>query len=341
MKLISGNEAIARGALDAGVSFFSAYPITPIVELADILAEEMPKRGGKFIQMEDTTAGMGAVVGASAVGLKAMTATSGPGFSHIQELIGYASINHIPLVAVQVMTMGPSTGLINLPMQGDIMQARWGGNGDYQIIVLVPSSPKEAYELTITAFNMSEKYRLPVVILVDQMIASMREIVDFRENPKITHRTPPRHHFILSGQPVGSDGLPTHDHKEIKDLNYQAINNWDAIDRIISQYEMDDANVAIISYGITARAAKAAVKIMRGKKQKVGLLKITTLWPWPRDEILKIEKKIHKVVVAETNWGQMFKGLRGMCPTNIDIRSVIRLDGKLLTPKEIINGITA
>ncbi|HTY14052.1 MAG TPA: transketolase C-terminal domain-containing protein [Candidatus Omnitrophota bacterium] len=341
MRFISGHEAIAQGALDAGVNLFAASPEIPIIGLSDRMAEELPKRGGKFVQMEDAPACLGAAVGASAVGQKAMIATSGPGFAHVQELIGYASINHLPLVVLQVMTMGPSTGLPNLSMQGDIMQARWGCNGDYQIIALIPSSPKEAYELAIIAFNVSEKYRLPVIVLVDQITMEMREIVDFRDNPKLTHRLPPRHHFVLSGSPIGSDGMPTHDPKEIKDLNYQGINNWDSIDRIICQYEMDDANAAIISYGVTARAAKTAVKILRQRKQKVGLLKVTTLWPWPRDEILKIEKKIHKIVVAETNWGQMFKGLRGMCPTSIDIRSVIRLDGRLLTPKEIIDGITA
>ncbi|HPY37038.1 MAG TPA: 2-oxoacid:acceptor oxidoreductase subunit alpha, partial [Clostridia bacterium] len=207
---LQGNEACVLGALRAGMRFFAGYPITPSSEIAEISSIELPKAGGRFIQMEDEIASMAAVIGASMTGVKAMTATSGPGFSLKQENIGFACMAEVPVVVVSIMRMGPSTGLPTSPAQGDLMQARWGTHGDHPAICLIPSSVKEMYEFTIRAFNLSEKYRTPVILMTDEVIAHMREGVKLQENYEIIERKRPAP-GAFNYQPfldIDGDGVP-------------------------------------------------------------------------------------------------------------------------------------
>jgi len=368
-RLMQGNQACALGALAAGVRFFAGYPITPSTEIAEILAELLPTLGGKFIQMEDEIASMGAVCGASLAGMKAITATSGPGFSLKQELIGYAAMAEIPLVVINVQRMGPSTGLPTAPAQGDVMQSRWGTHGDRGVIALSPASVRECFDLTVQAVNFSEKLRVPVIVLLDEVIGHMRERVELPADGEIEVLTrkrpivlpqeylpykpdddgvPPMSAFgdgylpHVTGLVHGYDGLPISEDAVVTDELIRRLHT--KIERVqgeITLYTeafLEDAETVIIAYGCTARVAVAAVKEARSQGMKVGLLKLITIWPFPGKLVEDIGKKAGIVIVPEMNYGQLVGEVERYIPRQ-KVISVTRLDGELFVPEEILRPI--
>jgi 2-oxoglutarate ferredoxin oxidoreductase subunit alpha len=371
MQLIQGNHACALGALAAGCRFFAGYPITPSTEIAEILSRELPRLGGKFIQMEDEIASIAAVIGASVGGLKAMTATSGPGFSLMQENIGYAAVAEIPCVVVNVMRAGPSTGLPTSPSQGDVMQARWGTHGDHPIIALAPDSVRESFDLTLTAFNLAEEYRTPVFVLLDEVVGHMREKVELPETDSvhIVNRempTVPPEWYEPFGNPP-SDVPPLapfgegyryhitgllHDPRGFPTSRLDEIQPW--IERIFRKIERnaseivkwerdgdDDARVVVIAYGSTARSARQAIKMVRARYgRKVGLLRLKTLWPFPEEEVERIGDQAQRIVVAEMNLGQVALEVERLVGRKKVLR-VGRADGQMINPQQIVDAIRA
>lgn len=362
--LMQGNQACAEGAIAAGVTFYAGYPITPSTEIAEYMAENLPQIGGKFIQMEDEIAGMGAVCGASLAGAKALTATSGPGFSLKQELIGYASIAEIPVVIVNVQRFGPSTGLPTSPAQGDVMQVRWGSHGDRGVIALSPSSVRECFDIAVKAVNWSEKFRTPVVILMDEVIGHMREKVELpdateieiinRKKPTCTpdeyqaykpeeDGIPPMAPFgdgylyHVTGLVHNEAGLPTQSSAIAEQL---IIRLHSKIERareeltLYTEHFMEDAEFVVVAYGGTARAAMATVKDLRKKGIKVGLLKLITIWPFPGHLIEAIDKKVRAIIVPEMNYGQLVTEIQRYVAKD-KVLPVNRVDGHLFTPEEI------
>ncbi|MGI6091414.1 MAG: 2-oxoacid:acceptor oxidoreductase subunit alpha [Veillonellaceae bacterium] len=367
-RLMQGNQACAEGAIAAGVTFFAGYPITPSTEIAEILAEKLPQIGGKFIQMEDEIASMGAVCGASLTGTKAITATSGPGFSLKQELIGYAAMAELPVVIVNVQRSGPSTGLPTSPAQGDVMQARWGTHGDHGVIALSPGSVREAFDITVKAFNFAEKFRVPVILLLDEVIGHMRERVELpeakdieiisRKKPTVSPEeyqaykpdadgVPPMasfgegYYYHVTGLMHDYNGLPTQNAamttEVINRFHTKLENAKDEITLYTEDY-MEDAKVIVIAYGGTARAAIAAVKAARSQGIKAGLLKLITIWPFPGHIIQKATEKAHTIIVPEMNYGQLvgevqrYIGMDKVVPVN-------RYDGLFFKPEEILEPI--
>ena len=377
MILMQGNEAVARGAIDAGVDFFGGYPITPSTEIAEILSAELPKIGGKFIQMEDEIAGISSIIGASLAGAKAMTATSGPGFSLMMEGIGFAKITETPCVVVNVMRGGPSTGLPTKPSQSDIMQSRWGNHGDAPAIVLYPDSVKEIYELTIRAVNLSEKYRTCVVLLLDEVLGHMREAVVLPdlEKVKIVNRIKPtvppewyKHYqdkpkyihpmasygegyrFHVTGLAHDACGFPTNRADEVKimmDRLRKKITHHlkDLIQ--VENFQMEDAKTAIFAAGITARAAKTAVEKLRKSGKKIGLIRPLTIWPFPDEAIKEYFKDVNTIIVPELSQGQMLGEIQrvmgGIWNINTSktkrIIPIQKCNGELITPDDIVNKV--
>ena len=367
--LMQGNEAIARGALAAGVNFFAGYPITPSTEVAEILSVELPKIGGTFIQMEDEIASIAAIIGGSLAGAKSMTATSGPGFSLMQEGIGFAKITETPCVVVNVMRGGPSTGLPTKPSQADIMQARWGNHGDAPAIVLYPNSVLESYELSIRAVNLAEKYRTCVILLSDEVLGHMRETVEIPEidNDKIIERIKPtippewyKHYpetakyrspmasfgdgyrYHVTGLTHDAKGFPTNraDEAEIQNARLKKKITYHLDDLIqVEDYEMDDARIAVFAAGITSRAAKEAVRSARRKSRKVGMLRPLTIWPFPDEVIRERFKNVKAVVVPELNEGQMLGELKRVLGNKIKYYPIQKTSGELITPDEISAAI--
>jgi 2-oxoglutarate ferredoxin oxidoreductase subunit alpha len=367
--LLMGNEACVEGAIAAGVRFFAAYPITPANEIGEIFSERLPEIGGKFIQMEDEIASMGAVVGASVGGLKSMTATSGPGFSLMQENIGFAAIAEIPSVVVNVMRAGPSTGLPTRPSQGDVMQARWGTHGDHPIIVLCPHSIKETFDLTITAVNFSEKYRVPVVLLMDEVIGHMREKMALPdpESIKLINRVKPNvppdwykpfednktgvppmanfgegYRYHITGLTHDEMGFPTSKTDEIKasiGRLFRKITLALKEIQLVETLMVDDAEVVIVAYGCVARSAKQAVAELREKGVNVGLLRLITIWPFPRRALEPIAQKVQKFIVPEMNMGQISREILRVNAGRAKVVKVNRIDGEMLTPQEIIDAL--
>lgn len=370
VELMQGNEACVEGAIAAGMTFYSGYPITPSTEIAEISAERLPKIGGKFIQMEDEIAGISAAIGASLSGVKSMTATSGPGFSLKQESIGYAIITETPCVIVNVQRGGPSTGLPTAPAQGDIMQARWGTHGDHSIIALYPYSVKEIYETTIRAFNLAEKYRTPVILLLDEVIGHMREKIVFDEEDKIEiiNRKKPSckpedfkpyrinegdivpemagfgegYRFHVTGLVHSESGFPSGSPKVAEDLINRLINKIENnVDDIVQvdEYLLDDADIAIVSFGATARSAKSAVDILREEGIKVGMFRPITIWPLAEKELIELSKKVDRIIVAEMNMGQYFLEVDRIAGKHTKVEKYGRVNGELITPEEIISFI--
>jgi 2-oxoglutarate ferredoxin oxidoreductase subunit alpha len=367
--LLMGNEACVEGAIAAGVRFFAAYPITPANEIGEIFSERLPEIGGKFIQMEDEIASMGAVVGASIGGLKSMTATSGPGFSLMQENLGFAAITEIPSVVVNVMRGGPSTGLPTRPSQGDVMQTRWGTHGDHPIIVLCPHSIKETFELTITAVNFSEKYRVPVILLMDEVIGHMREKMTLPdpESVQIINRVKPNvppdwykpfednktgvppmanfgegYRYHITGLTHDEMGFPTSKTSEIKvciERLFRKITLGLKEIQLVETMMVDDAEVVIIAYGCVARSAKKAVTDLRKRGVKVGLLRLITIWPFPRRALEPIAQKVPKLIVPEMNMGQIYREVLRVNAGRAKVVKVNRIDGEMLTPDEIIDAL--
>lgn len=369
--IMQGNEAVAYGALDAGVNFFAGYPITPSTEVAEILAAELPKRGGVFVQMEDEIASICAITGASLAGAKSLTATSGPGFSLMQEGIGFAKITETPCVVLNVQRLGPSTGMPTSPAQGDIMQARWGSHGDSPAIVLYPDSVKEAYELTIRAVNLSEKYRTCVILLMDEVIGHMRESVRLPDmaNVRVINRIKPtvpphwyKHYdenqkylsplasygegyrFHVTGLTHDAHGFPTNKSSEAGEMMDRlrkkiSYNIRDLVQ--IESHQMDDAKIAIFTAGITARAAKAAIAMARYEGIKVGLLRPLTIWPFPDDAVRKMLRDVETVIVPELNQGQLIHEIRRLTKdkSDGDVITIQRVNGQLITPNDILRKI--
>ncbi|HAV91834.1 TPA: 2-oxoacid:acceptor oxidoreductase subunit alpha [candidate division WOR-3 bacterium] len=366
IELLSGNDAVVKAAITAGCKFYGGYPITPSSEIAEGMAKELPQVNGKFIQMEDEIAGIGASIGASLTGAKAMTATSGPGFSLKQEHIGYAIMGEIPLVIVNVMRGGPSTGMPTYPAQSDVMQARWGTHGDHELIVLTPCSVQEIFKLTIEAFNLSEKYRVPVILLTDEIIAHMREKVEIeaRSEYKIIDRAKPtvepenynpfdtKHGMVPPLAPYGEGyrfhitGL-THDHTGFPTSNPDLVEKLQERlrDKILDNkkyfnwYEermVDDADIVVVAYGATARSAMRAIKDARLNNIKAGLYRPITMWPFGYENIKKIAKTAKMILVVEMNLGQV-KGEveRAVAGTKCKVKFLGKANGELITPAEI------
>ncbi len=369
--LMQGNEAVARAAIEVGLNFFAGYPITPSTEIAEILAEELPRCGGAYIQMEDEIASICAVIGASLAGAKALTATSGPGFSLMQEGIGYAKMTETPCVVVNVQRSGPSTGLPTKPSQGDMMQSRWGSHGDAPAIVLYPDSVRETYELTIRAFNLSEKYRTCVVLLLDEVLGHMREAVclpdisKFRVVNRLKPTVPPEwykhydedqkylsplasygegYRFHVTGLAHDVYGFPTNKPVEVatmmKRLKKKITQNIRDIVQI-ETFMMEDAKVAVFAVGILARAAKSAIIALRDEGFKVGLLRPLTIWPFPDDAVRKMLKNVDTVIVPELNQGQLVHEVERLTKEkeDSDIKKIQKANGELITPGEIYKKI--
>ncbi|MBQ6222923.1 MAG: 2-oxoacid:acceptor oxidoreductase subunit alpha [Solobacterium sp.] len=363
--LMQGNEACVKGAIAAGMRFFAGYPITPSTEIAEGSAVELPKVGGKFIQMEDELASMAAVIGASAAGVKSMTATSGPGFSLKQENIGYASEAEIPCVIVDVQRTGPSTGMATSPSQGDVMQARWGTHGDHPIIALSPSSVEETYRLVIRAFNLSEKYMTPVIFLMDEIIGHMREGVEISNDIEVIDRKMPSEdqkenyrpydcadgelvpalapmgkgfYYNITGLLHGGDGFPTNDNevtgRQVLRLMKKIEDNRADICQSESQ-DMDDAEIAIVCYGGTARSADEAIFQLKEKGIKVGMFRPITIWPFPEEDFLKATKNVKKILVVEHNYGQILLEVQRLAK-NLPVEFLGCINGKTISPDEII-----
>ncbi|HFE63155.1 MAG TPA: 2-oxoacid:acceptor oxidoreductase subunit alpha, partial [Caldithrix sp.] len=361
VRLIQGNEACTEGAIAAGCRFFAGYPITPSTEIAEHLSDKLPRVGGKFIQMEDEIASIAAIIGASVGGVKAMTATSGPGFSLMQEGLGFACMAEIPVVVVNVMRGGPSTGLPTKSSQGDIMQARWGTHGDHFLIALAPESVKETFYLTIKAFNLSEKFRVPVVLLMDEAIGHMREKVavpDFSTihiEDRVTPVVPPQWYkpyeittdYITPMAPFGTGyrynitGL-THDEMGFPTNNeYEIVQNMDKLrDKIMratsqisscETMDVEDANTLVIAYGSVARSAKEAVKYLRSHRRKVGFFRPITIWPFPEEELAQLIHKVDRVFVVEMNQGQLIDEVRKVECYHKKIYGINRYDGEMIT----------
>ncbi|MFH1090145.1 MAG: 2-oxoacid:acceptor oxidoreductase subunit alpha [Pseudomonadota bacterium] len=366
LRLIQGNEACAEGALMAGVRFYAGYPITPSTEIAEVLAYRLPAHDGVFIQMEDEIASLGAVIGASLAGLKAMTATSGPGFSLMQEHIGFACMAEAPCVVVNVMRLGPSTGLPTAPSQGDVQQARWGAHGDHPIIVLCPWSVKECLTLTVRAFNLSEKYRLPVILLMDEVVGHMRENIVLPEPEeleifnRLTPTMPPewfipyedtatgvppmsvfgdgyRHH--ITGLYHDVRGFPTLREDEVEQLFTRLFRkiseNFHDI-QTVDTFMLEDADMAVIAYGSVARSAKRAVLEAREKGYKAGMLRLITIWPFCRQAVESLLPRCRTLVVPEMNLGQISREVKRVNQGRAEVRTVNRVLGRLIRPEEIL-----
>jgi len=367
--LLQGNEAVVEGALRAGCRFFAGYPITPATEISEILSVKLPPVGGTFIQMEDEIASLGATVGASLAGVKAMTATSGPGFSLMQENLGFAAIAEVPCVIVDVMRGGPSTGLPTFPSQGDVMQARWGTHGDHPIIVLSASTVRECYDMTITSFNFSEKFRTPVVLLIDEVVAHMREkmVVSDQEGVEIFNRikptVPPEWYIPYEDTPRGVPamanfgegyryhvtglthdirGFPTSRPDEIGPFNarlFRKINQHFSEIQMAEHYLTEDAEITVVAYGCVARSAKRAVRDAREKGMKVGLLKLMTLWPFMRSAVEKVLQTSKALIVPEMNMGQISREVKRVNPGIAKVFTLNKVDGTIITPEEILTRI--
>jgi 2-oxoglutarate/2-oxoacid ferredoxin oxidoreductase subunit alpha len=368
-KLMQGNEACAQGALYAGCRFFAGYPITPSTEIAEGLARLLPRYGGRFIQMEDEIASMAAIIGASCAGVKSMTATSGPGFSLMQENLGYAFMAEVPCVVVDVQRGGPSTGLPTKIAQADTMQARWGTHGDYESIVLAPASVKECFEQTIKAFNFSERFRTPAIVLSDEVLGHMREMVtvpapgELEVVDRLKPDVPPEwyHHFEITPRlvsPMASfgdgyrynitglthdqEGFPTANPKEIKEkldkLKYKIVRFADELVQVETEM-VDDANIVVIAYGTTARAARQAVHLAREKRIRAGLIRPITIWPFPQEKIRNILATAKKALVVELNMGQIVTEIERITPHTCKVHQLNRYDGEVINPVEIYKRI--
>jgi 2-oxoglutarate ferredoxin oxidoreductase subunit alpha len=363
-KLLQGNESCAEGAIYAGSRFYAGYPITPSTEVAEIMSVRLPQLGGKFIQMEDEIASIACITGAALAGEKAMTATSGPGFSLMQEGLGYACLTEIPIVIVDVMRGGPSTGYPTGPSQSDIMQAKWGTHGDHPAIALTPAYVQEIFTETIRAFNIAEKYRTPVLVLFDEIVGHMREPVLIPEPGEIEvidrakpdvgpeeyfpyddkHLIPPLapigegYRFHVTGLNHKEDGFPTNDKAMIEENNKRIIRKIDEFkEDILSNDEvcLDDAEIAIFTVGSTARSAGYAVQEARANGIKAGLLRPLTIWPFPDETVARLAKQVKAIIVPEMNLGQMVHEVRRCAEGNCEVEGIFRVDGEPINPGQI------
>jgi 2-oxoglutarate ferredoxin oxidoreductase subunit alpha len=368
-----GNEACAEGALYAGCSFFAGYPITPSTEVAELLSEELPRRGGTFIQMEDEIAAMAAVIGASLAGAKALTATSGPGFSLKQENIGFACMTEVPCVIVDVMRGGPSTGLPTGPSQSDVMQARWGTHGDHPAVVITPDSVQEIFYETVRAFNLSERLRTPVILLTDEIIGHMREkvvipppgAVELWDRPRpsgdpAAYRpydpesrggeglVPPmadfgsgyRHH--VTGLSHDLAGFPTHDPRTVERGQARLLEKVARNLPFIERYEemrRAHSRVGLVAYGSTARSAKSAAVRAEAEGIPCDLLRPVTIWPFPEAALREMAGRVEVILVPEMNLGQLVHEVERTARGKTEVIGISQADGEPITPARILERI--
>ncbi|MDH4100042.1 MAG: 2-oxoacid:acceptor oxidoreductase subunit alpha [Nitrospirota bacterium] len=359
-RLMQGNEAAAEGALAAGCRFYAGYPITPSSELMEHMAKRLPELGGAFIQMEDEIGSIAAVIGASWAGAKAMTATSGPGLSLMQENIGYAVMTEAPCVIVNVMRAGPCTGQATKPAAGDVMQVRWGSHGDYQIIALSPWSVQEMFDMSVRAFNLAETYRVPVFLLADEAVAHLREgcvipasvpVVNRKKEPGKApfggEQVPPMPAFgegekvLVTGSTHDEWGYrksadPNIQEQLIRRLSEKITANASAIVETESHW-LDDADVLIVAYGIVARSSMKAVKVLREQGVKAGLLRLKTLWPFPEDAVRLAAEGKRLIIVPEMNLGQVALEVERV--VRHDVVCVAGVRGEVLRPEPIIEAV--
>ena len=363
---IQGNEACAKGAIIAGCRFFAGYPITPSTEVAETLARELPKVGGSFVQMEDEIGSAGAIIGGSWGGAKSMTATSGPGLSLMQENIGYAFMTETSIVIIDVQRGSPSTAQPTMTSQADMMQARWGSHGDYEPIVLAPSSVQEFFDFTINAFNLAEQFRIPVFVMADEVVGHMREKIVVSDDIEIVPRKRPENKYYLlfeniengtTPMPTFGDGFNihvtglTHDEKGYPDTNTpethrklvqrlcdKILNNKDKICSVQSK-DCEDADIVIVFYGSPVRSVMESVSKLREAGKKVGYVKIDTPWPFPDEEIKKLTANAKDVLVVELNLGQMYYEIDRVVKKQANVHLMGVIGGLLPTPDEIISEI--
>jgi len=367
--LMQGNEACAQGALYAGCSFFAGYPITPSTEVAEVMSIELPKIGGKFIQMEDEIAAIAALIGASLTGAKVLDSTSGPGMSLKQELIGYACIAEVPCVIVNVQRGGPSTGMPTGPGQSDMQQAMWGTHGDHAAIVLTPASCQEIYEETVRAFNLAEKYRMPVQIQIDEICAHMRERVQFaepgemevinREAPSVAVEDykpydaskgliPPLaafgsgYRYHVTGLNKAEDGFPTTkaelvDAEERRQIDKVMLNLADILKN--EEYLLEDAEIVLFAYGSTSRSARYAVNELRKEGVKAGMFRPLTMWPFPDARVAELAVQAKAIICPEMNLGQMVREVERVAKGNCEVAHIGRVDGEPINPGQIIDKV--
>jgi 2-oxoglutarate ferredoxin oxidoreductase subunit alpha len=364
-QLCSGNEACVEGALIAGCRFFASYPITPANEIGELLSKRLPEVGGIFMQMEDELASIGAVMGASWAGRKAMTATSGPGFSLMQETMGWGFMTETPCVVVDVQRVGPGTGQATKSAQGDVMQARWGTHGDYAAVALSPNSAQEMFELTLRAFNLAEKYRTPVVLLADETIAHVRERVTLSrpEGMEVVNRRGPlqgdTEYFgseEVAPMPAVGEGFnvavtaSSHDERGMRFTQdatvhsrmVQALNakiNNHVSDIVETEcYNVEKCDVGIVSFGCTSRSVYEAIERAEGEGVRVGHVRLKTIWPFPEEDVSRLARAAGKILVPEMNLGQVSGEVQRVAG-----RKVVKLNkiggGELITPEEIIQAI--
>ncbi len=364
---IQGNAAAAAGAIAAGCRFYAGYPITPSSEIAEQMAARLPKAGGTFIQMEDELGSMAATVGASLGGVKAMTATSGPGFSLKQENLGYAAMTETPCVIVNVMRGGPSTGLPTRPAQADIMQARWGTHGDHPIIVLAPHTVREIYEETIRAFNLAEALRTPVVVLYDETIGHLVETVTLKEPEEIITRKwaeGPREDYLpyaagadmipafprpgdgyrthTTGLTHDERGFPTQDPEKVAAFMERLLGKLETHRDLIEKNELvetDGADVLIVAIGTPARAAKSAIRELRDEGIRAGLFRPVTLWPFPEEALKAAAKGKRAVLVPEMNAGQMILEVERVLAGEAPVTGLNVFNGEPITPAQIAAAV--
>ena len=366
-KFIQGNEACVEGALYAGLDFYAGYPITPSTEIAELLSLRLPQSGGKFIQMEDEIASICAIIGASLTGRKVMTATSGPGFSLMQEALGYAVMTEIPCVIVDVQRGGPSTGIPTHGSQGDVNQARWGIHGDHAIIAMTASNHQDVFTVTVEAFNLAETYRTPVILLFDEMVAHMREPLVIPESGVIPlmerlrtsvkegvdyHPYLPRedgrlpmsdfggvHRYNVTGLFHDMWGFPSTKpqvvHGLLRHLVDKIENRTNQIARY-KEYYLEDAEHLLISYGSAARSARHVVENRRMRGEKLGLLELQTLWPFPEDLVREKCAHTKSVIVVELNMGQILKAVKLAVDDPQKVFLANRIDGVFITPEDIL-----
>ncbi len=369
IKLLQGNEACAEAAIAAGCRFFAGYPISPSSEIAEHMSVLLPRVKGKFIQMEDEIAAMGAILGAAMTGAKVMTATSGPGYSLKQENIGYAVMAEIPCVIVDVMRGGPSTGLPTSPAQSDVMQARWGTHGDHPAVALAPASVREVYDETIRAFNIAERFRIPVSLLVDEIIAHMRERVDVPDKSEINlwnrprPTVPPEKYLPFGDTPTGvppmadfGEGYRYHVTGLYHDVRGLPKDSPDVVDsvmrRLMRKIELgapdilkhetillEDADLAIVAYGSSARSAKAAIRLARARGIKVGLLRPLTIWPFIEGPVAELAKRVRHIIVPEMNLGQLVLEIERVVQGRCGVHRVNVVTGEPIPPDEILAKI--
>ncbi len=371
IKLWEGNHLVAEAAIVAGCRFFAGYPITPSSEIAEYMAVRLPQVGGTFVQMEDEIASMGAIIGASLAGVKSMTATSGPGFSLKQENLGFACIAEIPVVVVNVMRGGPSTGLPTHPSQMDVMQARWGTHGDHWIIALAPAFIDEIFWATVRSFNLSEKYRVPVVLLLDEILGHMHEgfripdeseieIVD-RAKPTVPPEeylpyddskgdVPPLAPFFtgyrynVTGLNHDKSGFPTtNPHLIQRDMERQRRKIYNNLDDILwwSEYKLDDAEIALVAFGSIGRSSQAAVDLAREEGIPVGMFRPITLWPFPEDQVRALATRVKRILVPEMNMGQLVLEVERVVAGRCEVVPVNKVGGVPIDPPEIVEAIKA